>query len=312
MSTDLIQPCTIRIALDWTPNTVHTGLYLAASQSYYSSAGLDVQLLPPDPTYALTPAKRLEKGDVDLTICPSESCIAYAESGKSRFRLQAIYAILQRDASAIVTHKPDFTQLKVLADGVYGSYNARYEDAIVRSMVSAAGGEGSKMRIESSKGKLSLFEELKANAVDATWVFLPWEGVEAELDKVKLNVFRAGDFGIPYGYSPVIARNAVECSVPDEALAKFVQATRQGYELAIQNSLQSAQVLLPHCVPPKSLDFLQKSQEEINRFYSDGSSALGTMEEKKWVTWVKWLEDKSLIQAKGSVKETDIFTNKFH
>ncbi|KAI6871890.1 hypothetical protein KC334_g18730, partial [Hortaea werneckii] len=38
----------IKVALDWTPNTVHTGLFLAREAGFYSSRNLDVQLLPPD------------------------------------------------------------------------------------------------------------------------------------------------------------------------------------------------------------------------------------------------------------------------
>ncbi|USW50044.1 Putative NMT1/THI5 family protein [Septoria linicola] len=122
----------LRVALDWTPNTIHSGLYLALAKGIYQKHGLDVELLPPDAQYSKTPAKRLEAGEVDLAICPSESCIAYNERGK--MRLQAIYAILQKDASAIVSTK--LGRMRELGDGKrYGSYNARYEDKLVASMV---------------------------------------------------------------------------------------------------------------------------------------------------------------------------------
>jgi hypothetical protein len=39
---------------------------------------------------------------------------------------------------------------------------------------------------------------------DATWVFCHWEGVEAELKGVELNTFALRDYGIAYGYSPVL------------------------------------------------------------------------------------------------------------
>ena len=32
----------VRIALDWTPNTNHTGLYVALNKGYFAEAGLDV------------------------------------------------------------------------------------------------------------------------------------------------------------------------------------------------------------------------------------------------------------------------------
>ena len=36
----------IRIALDWTPNTNHTGLYVAQQEGWFSQAGLDVEFVP--------------------------------------------------------------------------------------------------------------------------------------------------------------------------------------------------------------------------------------------------------------------------
>src|SRR5699024_8177384 len=37
---------TVRFALDWTPNTNHTGLYVALNKGYFEEAGIDVEILP--------------------------------------------------------------------------------------------------------------------------------------------------------------------------------------------------------------------------------------------------------------------------
>ena len=299
---------TIRVALDWTPNTIHSGLYLAHAQSLYSDAGINVELLAPDPSYSKTPAKRLEAGEVDLAICPSDSVIAYAESNKPDMKLQAIYAILQKDASAIVATKDGLKRPRDLEDGRYGSYNARYEDHIVKAMVSNDGGDASRLEIVSDKGKLSLFEELKKGNVDATWVFLPWEGVDAQMSDVALNIFRTEDSGIPYGYSPVIARNTAK-SLPDDVLSKFVEATRQGYAMAIERPEAAVDALKDQCDPERSSDFLLSSQQDINQYYSDGSS-LGSMKLERWQTWVDWLKSKNLV-AKEELSSKELFSNQY-
>ncbi len=314
---------TIRVALDWTPNTydpclcitienpcsphsrsIHSGLYLAIEKNLYAEQNLDVQLLPPDEDYTKTPARRLADGEVDLAICPSESCIAYNESG--RMKLQAIYAILQRDASAIASTR--VTEIKALGEGTYGSYNAKYEDAIVRAMVKAAGGNGKDMRIKNSTGKLSLFQEVRKGEIDATWIFLPWEGVEADLDGENVHAFRPEEYGVPYGYSPVIARNA-DSSLADDALRKFVKATAKGYEYSKRESREAVAVLGPFCRPPRTERFLEASQGSINGYYSDGSDRLGYMRPDKWEAWIKWLREQGLLE-----KDIDIgslYTNEF-
>ena len=37
----------ITFVLDWTPNTNHTGLYVALEKGYYEEAGLDVEIVQP-------------------------------------------------------------------------------------------------------------------------------------------------------------------------------------------------------------------------------------------------------------------------
>jgi ABC-type nitrate/sulfonate/bicarbonate transport system substrate-binding protein len=294
-----LHPVPITLALDWTPNTIHTGLFAALSKGYYLEEGISLTILPPSPTYSTTPAKLLEQKQVDLAICPSESCIAYAESGK--MHLQAIYAILKSDASAIVSTK--FNHISQLESGVYGSYNARYEDAIVKSMISHDGGKGDTMSVHRDAGKLDLFNQLKDGKIDATWVFLPWEGVEAEQQGVKLNVFKTAEYGVPYGYSPVIARNGNR-GLSDEVVDRFIKATKKGYEYALQTSNldQVVGILEKECQPKRDAEFLRKSQKGINPYYlGEGTQAeLGEMTEEGWKVWVEWLEGKGLVE-KGKV-----------
>jgi hypothetical protein len=46
----------ITVALDWTPNTNHTGFYVARNKGFYKDAGLDVQILSPhQDEYKTTP-----------------------------------------------------------------------------------------------------------------------------------------------------------------------------------------------------------------------------------------------------------------
>lgn len=298
-------PKSLKVALDWTPNTVHTGLFVAKEMGLYSTRGLDVEFLAPDANYSKSPAKRLEDGEVDLAICPSESCVAYHESGK--MDLQAIYAILQKDASAIVAKK--MNNIGDLGNGMtYGSYNARYEDDIVRAMIKRDGGNPDGLKIETQKGKLSLFESLKRGEIDATWVFLPWEGVQAVQEGLDLTVVQMEDYAIPYGYSPVIARNAASPTTPDpDTLWRFISATQEGYHQAMTTPNEASAVLQQFCDPPRSRQFLKDSQININGYYTDGTT-LGRMSGHKWRAWVDWLAAEGLLKP-GTVKAEALFKN---
>jgi len=298
---------TIRVALDWTPNTIHTGLFVAVNKGYYAENGLDVKLLPPDAEYSTTPARQVENGTADIAICPSESCIAYQETGK--MQLEAVYTILQKDASAIVSVDPRFSTLSSLARGTYGSYNAKYEDHIVKEMVTADGGDGDSMKIQGSTSKLSLFDEVKDGKIDATWVFLPWEGIDAEMQGIKLHAFVAEKSGVPYGYSPVLARDKNSPSPSSDALKSFVQATQRGYQYALDNAVEACRLLRPHCSPPRSDEFLEKSQLAINGYYGS-SGSLGEMDSLHWHRWVEWLKERKLLHGEH-MEAVNLYTNRF-
>ena len=132
--------------------------------------------------------------------------------------------------------------------------------------------------------------------------------IHCEQSGVSLYPFKPEDFGVPYGYSPVIARNAAS-SPSAEVLRKFVHATAKGYEHAMRDSREAATVLAPHCRPARSAQFLARSQEYINDFYRDGSAPMGSMQHAKWETWTNWLKQQRLLEK--DIPMEDIFTDEF-
>ena len=125
-------------------------------------------------------------------------------------------------------------------------------------------------------------------------------------ERMRLSI---GEHGIPYGYSPVIARKAGEGAIDAEVVRRFVKATREGYELAVKDANAGVAALKPHCRPEREEDFLRESQKQINAYYSDGSQ-LGTMSAQKWKSWTTWLEEHKLM-AKDAVATESLFTNEF-
>ncbi len=64
----------ITIALDWTPNSNHTGFLVAKELGFYKELGIEIDLLDPSiDDYEITPAKKLALGFVDFAIAPLEA-----------------------------------------------------------------------------------------------------------------------------------------------------------------------------------------------------------------------------------------------
>lgn len=305
----------IRLALDWTPNTNHTGFYVALAQGAYQQAGLEVEISSPEADqYQTTPARRVAAGTADLAITPSESVISFQTSGVP---LVAVAAVLARDASAIVTLRQSGIDRPAKLNGkVYGSYKARYEDEIVRQLILNDGGRG--QFVSHTPARLTIWNALLTNEVDATWIFLPWEGVEASQNSIELNQFLLSDYEVPYGYSPVLTAHRNWADQHADALRRFMEATTAGFTFAVRNPDEAAR-LLAETSNHQTLTnrtFVEQSQQLAAGYYLNGDGQWGLMDERVWSSFTNWLiRNRLLTTTDGElIQHIDVntlFTNKF-
>jgi len=288
----------LRIALDWTPNTNHTPILLALAHSHYASAGLHVQIISPaSDDYSITPATKLARSEVDIALCPSESIISHRYSSH-RAPLKAIATLLAKDASAIaVLSSSDITRPRQLDGKRYASYDARFEDATVRAMIRADGGEGGFEIVKPPK--FGIWGALMDGSADATWIFPPWEGVEAEQRGQEVRCFRLEEYGVPYGLSPVLAVNGDMMGDPgkSEVLRRFLAATKKGAEDIVRD-MEGAVKAMELAVPENEKGLVRESL----RILADGgffgeSGKWGEMDGRKWEDWVGWLRQQGLLDG---------------
>src|SRR5258708_16832645 len=76
-SAEALTPFTV--VLDWTPNTNHTGMYVALAKGWYKDQGLAVKILP----YAsgTAPEVLVASGKADVAVSSTEGVVAAAASG---------------------------------------------------------------------------------------------------------------------------------------------------------------------------------------------------------------------------------------
>ncbi len=280
------------IALDWTANTNHTGFFVAQEMGFYKELGIEVTIKTPAADgYAVTPAKKVELGEADLALCPFESILSY-RTKKKAFDAVALATLFQEDLSAIVClESSGFTSPKHLDGHLYASYKARYEDEIVRQIIKNDGGTGVFSILYPEK--LGIWDTLLNNAADATWVFMNWEGIHAENKGVRLNSFRMADYGIPYGYSPVIMASEQAVEKDGALYADFLKATKKGFLFCVDEPLKAVEILQPHVSEKEEdLDLLQ-SQRYTSPYYGN-SENWGHMEKERVTKFLDWLFEKEL------------------
>lgn len=297
---------TLKIALDWTPNINHIGIFIAKELGFYQDKNLNVEILSPsEDNYYLTPGKKLELDLSDFSIAPFETVISL--NNKDYFvDAIAVYTILQEDLSSIVTLKSSKIDSPQLLDGkIYASYKARYEDHIVREMVKNDGGSGNIQIIYPKK--LGIWNTVLEGKADATWIFDNWEGVEAESKKIELNRFSLEDFDIPYGYSPVILAKKSNLIAQKADYSAFMKATKEGYLYAKNNISEAVKILNSFLTDYDKANIDIEKSLNITAPFFGNESTCGRMKPEKLTAFFKWLSDNQLENSR-ILKQT-LFTN---
>jgi len=281
---------TIRIALDWTPNTNHTGLYVAQQQGWFREAGLDVQFLPYNNT---SPDTLVSSGAAEVGISFQDSFTFSKAAGAD---ITSVMAVLQHWATQIAVRadRADITSPRDLDGLTYGGFGAAYEEPKMRAVIQADGGTGT---FDTVVLGTAAYEALYAGEVDFTEPFIAWEGIEAELRGQPLKTFSYTDYGFPDAYNVLLIANTPWLQADPEAATRFVQAAQRGYQLAADDPAQAAQLLMdanPGAFSEPEL--VTRSQEMLAAEYlRDENGRVGTQTLEKWSGYSGWVFDSGAL-----------------
>ncbi|CAL8460828.1 g359 [Coccomyxa elongata] len=297
---------------------------------------LDVSLIFPEGNYT-PPADLVRSASATFGICPSETVIS-SNTQTRHPPLKAVATLLEDDTSAIVTLKSSGLDRPSQLDGkIYASYAARYEGRVVQEIIRADGGKGDFM--EATPAVMGIWDTLLKGDADATWIFTGWEGVDAQLKGVDLNVFKLADYGIPYGYTPVLVALPQTLQEKPDVVRAFLRATARGFQYAAQHPAEAAKYLLAAGADSMDEKLATASQEMVSMHYLDAAGRWGHMQADRWDKFLDWLDDKGLLTSampsrnpvegvsaslddlragkagqkipRSSVNATDLFTNEF-
>lgn len=295
----------VTVALDWTPNTNHVGFYVAKALGYYKKAGLSVNFISPhQDDYGSTPASKVAKKSATFALAPSETVLSYhlpPFDAQRRPKLTAIATILQQDLSAIATlKKSGILRPRDLDGRTYASYGARFEGRIVQKLIQADGGRG--QFVESTPEKLGIWHTVVTETADATWIFKGWESVEAQLQHIELNEFSLTDYGIPYGYSPVIVSLPETLKTQPGTVKSFLRATSEGFKYAAANIDQASNVFIdivnkenPSMAKKMDPALVLPSLKFLSKYFLNNSGDWGFMVSDTWKKFVDWLSAEGLL-----------------
>jgi ABC-type nitrate/sulfonate/bicarbonate transport system substrate-binding protein len=296
----------ITICLDWTPNTNHTGLYVADKLGFYEEAGLKVTIVqPPEGGAEIMTAS----GQSHFGISAQDSLAANYAS-KEPMGITAVATILQHNTSGIISL--DCDSPKALEGKRYSTWDSPTEKAMIKYVMEKDGGDFSKVELIPNV----ITDEasaLKHGDTDAVWIYYAWSGINAELSGLDFEYFDFREIDEVFDfYTPVIIANNSFLEADPETAKAFLSATAKGYEYAIENPEEAAYILIEADETGSlvgSEELVTESQKWISKQYIADADSWGIFDPERWNAFYSWLGAEGLTES--IIPEGTGFTNDY-
>lgn len=270
------------IALDWVPNTNHTGLYVALENGYFKNQGFDVKIVQPSEDSAST---LVANNRADLGVYFQPNMVKRLNKGEP---IVAVATIVQHNNAGLLSLKSlGATTPKDLNGKRYSTWEDPVDDATVAELV---GEPLNKIPGESTDATTAL----KMNQFDYILAYYSWDGIHAGLKGEATNFFYLKDHNPAFDYySPVLIANSNKVGENAERYKKALTAIKEGYTYSAQNPAKSAEILIKHA-PETNKELAMASQEFMSKQYLDDKGDWGKIDPVRWDKFFEWVNAKKL------------------
>ena len=295
----------VTFVLDWTPNTNHTGLYVAQEKGYFKEVGLEVEIQQPPEDGATV---LVASGKADFGVSFQDS-MAAALVGEDALPITAVASVIQHNTSGIISRVGEGMNVPKGMEGhSYATWNGAIELATLEQVVKTDGGDFSKVKLIPSTVTDEV-SALKTRAVDSIWIFYAWAGVKTEIEGLETDYFELADIDPVFDYyTPVIISNNKFLKENPETAKAFMKALSKGYEFAINNPEESADILCK-AVPELDKELVVASQKYLAEEYQAEAKYWGYIDAERWNRFYQWVNDNHLVE--GEVPLDIAFTNDY-
>lgn len=294
----------VSFVLDWTPNTNHTGIYVAQEKGFFAEEGLEVEIVQPnqDSTTMMIASGRAQFG------VSFQDTVAPGFAKEDKIPVTAVAAILQHNTSGLVALKAAGINRPALLEGKrYATWDSPVELETIRLIMKNDGGNFDKVTLVHS----TVYDVITAlnTEIDSVWIYWAWDGIALENAGYDVDFL---DFGkldpVLDFYSPVIIANNDYLKKNPEQAKRFLKAVRRGYEYAIENPEDAAAIL---CKAAPELDeaLVKASQKWIKDEYKAEAEKWGYIDSARWNRYFNWLNGEKLVE--GTIPENYGFSNDY-
>lgn len=270
-------PVTVTLALDWTPNTNHTGIYVAQELGYFRAAGIDLRIVPYGST---APETLVSTHKADFGISYQDGLTEAAATGGD---ITSVFAITQKTDVVIgVRADSGITSPKQLDGKTYAGYGSPLEVPMLKYVIKQAGGTGSFKDVTLNT---DAYQALYAGQADFALPEPSWEVIQAKLVGKPLTTFDLAAYGFPAIYSALIATSHQYLAEHGDVARRFLGAVLKGYQYAAANPAEAASLLIqanPSVLGPQQALVQQSAALEAAQYYKDPNGQIGVQSEARW------------------------------
>lgn len=280
------------LLLDFAPNAVHAGIYLALQRGYDDAEGVHLDVEPPG--QSTDGIKALLSGQEDMALVDIHDLAIAQSKGKD---VVGVMAIVQTPLAAVLA-QPDVARPKDLEGRKVGVTGLPSDDAVLASIVKGDGGDPDKVR-KVTVG-FNAVQALLGRKVSGATAFWNAEGVALKAKRPGMKSFQVDDYGAPSYPELVLAtsRETLETNAP--VVRATIRALRRGYEGAI-NDPESAVSALTDAEPSLKRDLTAAELDAVSPSFTAGAAFYGQLQPDVLARWATWEQKFGIVKAKPNI-----------
>jgi ABC-type nitrate/sulfonate/bicarbonate transport system substrate-binding protein len=267
------------LLLDFTPNAVHSGLYLATEREYDEAEGVELEVRKPG---ASTDAlKLLAAGRAEMAILDIHDLGLARQQGRD---IVGVMAFVQRPLAAVLT-QPSIRSPRDLEGERAGVSGLPSDEAVLRSVVAGDGGDPDEVRPVTIG--FEAVKALLARRVAGVTAFWNVEGVALHERRPGIREFRVDDYGAP-SYPELVlcvTRETLQDDAP--VIRATIKALQRGYDEA-QRDPESAVAAMVAAEPGLDPASLAAQLDAVAPAFTAGVPVFGALRPGVLRRWARW------------------------
>jgi ABC-type nitrate/sulfonate/bicarbonate transport system substrate-binding protein len=281
----------VSVALDWTPDTNHIGLYVADKLGYFKQQGIALKIIPYGST---APETLVSSGAADFGIS-YQAGVAYARaSGED---VESVFAQYQKGLYVIGVRadRADIASPKDLDGKIYAGFGSPDEKPELQYVIKHAGGTGNFTTVTLNT---SAYDAVYSGQADFTIPEISWEVIQAKLANKPLKTFDPTKYGFPDEYSTLIASSQKYLSSHADLARRFLAAVTQGFAYAADHPTDAAKILLdanPSALPNPQLVYQSEALLTSGGYARNAKGQVGNQSSAVWTNYGNFLYSNGLL-----------------